>query len=80
MGRELKMNERRTHGGTCARSEESSLTEIAVGKAEGLAYRLQVHIEVPGFPRHDRNNGDRFTTPTDVQFDVKIKTGREMVR
>jgi hypothetical protein len=187
------MNERRTHGGTCARSEESSLTEIAVGKAEGLAYgaalrylasleasdsgekqagdylvaysiedaeglymmrngrlqwqepndenchleisvrsaadgrfipclnvgatltskegnligayempflwhpcvyhygrncivprdgeyRLQVHIEVPGFPRHDRNNGDRFTTPTDVQFDVKIKTGREMVR
>jgi uncharacterized protein involved in high-affinity Fe2+ transport len=42
------------------------------------AYRLQVHIDAPTFSRHDKKNGHRFATAVDVEFDVKIKTGRKI--
>ena len=42
------------------------------------AYTLQVHIDAPTFPRHDKVNGKRYAEPVDVEFrDVQIKTGRE---
>lgn len=41
-------------------------------------YKLQVHVDVPEFPRHDRVNGLRFLQPADAQFEVKIKTGRKL--
>ena len=43
-------------------------------------YRLQVQIEAPAFPRHDRKNGDRFSTAVNVEFAVNIKTGRKLTR
>jgi uncharacterized protein involved in high-affinity Fe2+ transport len=41
-------------------------------------YTVHVHIEPPGFPRHDEANGDRYADPVDVTFDdVAVETGRE---
>lgn len=40
-------------------------------------YRLQVHVDAPDFPRHDRVNGHRFHAPADASFDIHIKTGRK---
>lgn len=38
-------------------------------------YTFQVHIEAPDFPRHDKENGRRFSEPVDVVFeDIDIKT------
>jgi uncharacterized protein involved in high-affinity Fe2+ transport len=41
-------------------------------------YKLRIHIAVPDFPRHDRVNGKRFFHPTDLEFEVKIMTGRKL--
>lgn len=41
-------------------------------------YHLKVHVDAPTFSRHDKRNGDRFREPVDVEFDVKIKTGRKL--
>lgn len=41
-------------------------------------YRLSIHIDPPQFPRHDRNNGNRFTTAVETDFDIEIKTGRKI--
>lgn len=41
-------------------------------------YKLRIHIEAPTFPRHDRVNGKRFLEAVDVDFDVKIETGRKL--
>jgi hypothetical protein len=41
-------------------------------------YRLEVHIEPPGFMRHDEVNGRRFVDPVDVEFTgVAVTRGRE---
>ena len=41
-------------------------------------YTLRVRVEVPDFPRHDRDNGKRFTEPVEVEFrGVRIKTGQK---
>ncbi len=40
-------------------------------------YRLQVHIDVPTFMRHDHNNGHRFAEPVDVEFSREIKIGQK---
>lgn len=41
-------------------------------------YTLKVHVEPPDFPRHDRENGNRYTKPVDVTFDgVRIETGQD---
>lgn len=40
-------------------------------------YTLQVRIEAPNFPRHDKKNGKRFAEEIEVTFSpVKIKTGQ----
>ena len=40
-------------------------------------YTLRVHVEPPGFMRHDEINGKRFTEAVDVEFSgVEVKTGR----
>jgi len=40
-------------------------------------YRLKISFEAPGFPRHDRKNGKRFTSGCEVVFDdVKVETGK----
>jgi hypothetical protein len=42
-------------------------------------YTIQVHIDPPTFPRHDKKNGQRYTQPVDVSFEkVKIKTGQKV--
>ncbi len=43
----------------------------------GGTYRLQVRVEAPTFPRHDRVNGHRFLKPAEVQFSIKIEPGRK---
>lgn len=41
-------------------------------------YSLQVRFEPPQFHRHDKANGNRFTTGADVTFDgVRLKTGQD---
>jgi hypothetical protein len=41
-------------------------------------YTLQVRIESPQFPRHDKENGQRYAEPVSVEFTgVNIKTGRK---
>ena len=41
-------------------------------------YRLAVHIKPAEFMRHDRENGDRFSRPVDVEWpSVKIETGQK---
>jgi hypothetical protein len=43
-------------------------------------YTLRVHIEPPGFMRHDEVNGRRFAAPVDVEFTgVSIERGAEPV-
>ena len=42
-------------------------------------YTMRVRIEVPDFPRHDKENGRRFAEPVEVEFTgVKVTTGREV--
>ncbi len=42
-------------------------------------YTMKVRIEVPDFPRHDKDNGKRFAEPVEVEFaGVKIETGKEI--
>lgn len=41
-------------------------------------YKLRIHVDPPGFPRHDRVNGKRFEHPADVEFDVRIETGQKL--
>jgi len=37
-------------------------------------YRLEIHIEAPDFPRHDKRNGQRYADDVDVEFSpVKIE-------
>ena len=43
-------------------------------------YRLRIHVDAPDFPRHDRVNGKRFQESVDVEFAVRIKTGRKLSR
>ncbi|WP_225333261.1 iron transporter [Halomicrobium urmianum] len=41
-------------------------------------YDLHVEADAPGFPRHDEENGDRFTEPIDETFeDVDVETGQD---
>lgn len=41
-------------------------------------YTIRVHIDAPGFMRHDKENGKRYADPVDVEFSkVKIKTGQK---
>ena len=41
-------------------------------------YTLRVHIDAPDFPRHDKENGLRYSETVEVVFDgVKIKTGKK---
>lgn len=41
-------------------------------------YRLRVRIDLARFPRHDRENGRRYSEPVEVEFDgVKVTTGQE---
>jgi hypothetical protein len=41
-------------------------------------YSLKVRIEVPDFPRHDKENGKRYLEPVEIEFkNVKIKTGQK---
>jgi hypothetical protein len=41
-------------------------------------YGLNVRVEAPDFPRHDKKNGRRFVEDVEVEFsDVKIKTGQK---
>lgn len=41
-------------------------------------YTLQVHIEAPDFPRHDKKNGKRYGDDVEVTFEnVQIKTGQK---
>ncbi len=40
------------------------------------AYRMRVYFDAPDFPRHDRVNGKRFENAVDVEFQIRIKTGR----
>ena len=41
-------------------------------------YTLQVSIEAPSFPRHDNENGRRYTDDVEVTFEnVTIKTGQK---
>jgi len=37
-------------------------------------------VDAPEFPRHDPVNGKRFQEPVDVEFAVRIKTGRKLSR
>ena len=40
-------------------------------------YTITVEVEPATFPRHDRENGNRYAEPVEVKFeDVQIKTGR----
>jgi len=40
-------------------------------------YEIEIEVDAPTFPRHDEQNGDRFTEPVAVTFeDVDIETGR----
>ena len=41
-------------------------------------YRLRVHVDPPAFPRHDRVNGKRFLDPVNLEFRIRIKTGRKV--
>jgi len=42
------------------------------------AYSLGIRIDPPGFPRHDKVNGNRYAQPVDVWFDnVKVETGQK---
>jgi Fe2+ transport protein len=41
-------------------------------------YRLRVHVDAPDFPRHDRINGRRFQEPVNLEFKLRIKTGRKV--
>jgi len=39
-------------------------------------YTLRVRVEAPGFPRHDKVNGRRYTEPAEVEFTgVRVRTG-----
>jgi uncharacterized protein involved in high-affinity Fe2+ transport len=40
-------------------------------------YRVRVHVEPPTWHRHDKQNGNRFREPADVEFTVKVKTGQK---
>jgi len=41
-------------------------------------YTLKVRVEIPDFPRHDKENGRRFAEPVEVEFEgVKVKTGQK---
>ena len=43
-------------------------------------YRRRVRFDPPQFPRHDKVNGKRFDQAVDVEFRVRIKTGRKITR
>lgn len=41
-------------------------------------YTLQVRVEVPGFPRHDKTNDKCFTRLEEVEFlDVRLENGQK---
>lgn len=41
-------------------------------------YTMEIHIEAPDFPRHDKKNGQRYAEDVAVRFaPVKIETGQE---
>jgi hypothetical protein len=41
-------------------------------------YRMAVHIKPPGFMRHDKLNGARYSNPVDIEWpDVRIETGQK---
>lgn len=41
-------------------------------------YTLRIHVEPPEFPRHDKENGQRYLKPVEAEFTgVKIKTGKK---
>ncbi len=43
-------------------------------------YDIVIRVEPPTFHRHDRDNGDRYTEPVEMEFGgVEISTGREEV-
>jgi len=35
-------------------------------------YTLRVGVDPAGFPRHDRENGERYLEPIDIEFDIDI--------
>ena len=42
-------------------------------------YTLRIHIDPPTFSRHDKENGNRFAQPVEVEFQhVTIKTGQKL--
>lgn len=41
-------------------------------------YEIEITFDPPTFPRHDEQNGDRFTDPIEAHFgNVEIETGRK---
>lgn len=41
-------------------------------------YTLQVRVEIPDFPRHDKTNGKIFNEPVEVEFkDIKLELGKK---
>jgi hypothetical protein len=42
-------------------------------------YTIQVDVDVPDFPRHDKRNGQRYTRPVRAIFeDVRVRTGKKI--
>ena len=40
-------------------------------------YTITISVKPPTFPRHDRENGNRYAEPVEIQFEgVEIETGR----
>jgi hypothetical protein len=45
---------------------------------QGGTYTMRVHVEAPGFPRHDKVNGKRYSEPVTCEFgSIRIERGRK---